>query len=290
MMESTACRGAPAVPYLLASAPERVTVAAREGRGLMTFRSLRGAALAGAMAFSAMAAPAEAGSLMREGFAFPADGEIKVVVFRPDVQVGSLGVGGLDAPNADWTNAARANIQQALENAANARQANLRFLGEYDGDQGKVVDTYRGLFEAVAGSVFLHAAVPGNRLPTKLIPDPDPKAPKRYRMDWTLGDGAARLRELTGGDYAMFVYTKDSYGDAGRKVAQALMAGLLGAYMPAGVHVGYAGLVDLRTGDVVWFNTDLAMGGDPREPDGAAKRVDQLLRGLPVRGSAPAAP
>ncbi len=53
--------------------------------------------------------------------------------------------------------------------------------------------------------------------------------------------------------------------------------------IPAGVHIGYAGLVELETGNIVWFDTDLAMGGDVREVDGAAKRVEQLLAGFPKR-------
>lgn len=230
--------------------------------------------------------PALANALTRDGFAFPSDGNVKIVVFRPDVHVGSLRVGGLDEPNADWTQAARGNIQHAMESAAEARNADMKFLGDYDGEQSKLIDDYRGLFEAVAGAVFVHAALPGNNLPTKLVQDPNPQARKHYKLDWTLGEGAARLREVTHGDYAMFVFTKDAYGDAGRKVAQLLMAGLFGAYIPAGVHVGYAGLVDLRTGDLVWFNTNFQMGGDPREADGATKRVAELLKGFPAREGA----
>jgi hypothetical protein len=53
----------------------------------------------------------------------------------------------------------------------------------------------------------------------------------------------------------------------------------------SGEHKGFAGLVDLRTGDLVWLNADLAMGGDVRTPEGAQKRVAQLLEDFP--GSAP---
>ena len=81
----------------------------------------------------------------------------------------------------------------------------------------------------------------------------------------------------------MFIYTHDAYGDAGRKVAQLLMAGLFGAYVPAGVHIGYAGLVDLETGDMVWLNADIQMGGDMRDAAGADKRVKELMRGFPKR-------
>ena len=51
--------------------------------------------------------------------------------------------------------------------------------------------------------------------------------------------------------------------------------------MKSGEHVGYAGLVDLRTGDLLWLNADAAMGGDVREIDGSQKRVRQLLEEFP---------
>ena len=44
---------------------------------------------------------------------------------------------------------------------------------------------------------------------------------------------------------------------------------------------GHAGLVDLKTGDLLWLNADTQMGGDVREADGAKKRVRQLLAGFP---------
>lgn len=249
----------------------------------MPIGSLRAAvAAAFAFVFFTVAQPALAGSITRDDFQFPKDKEVKVVVFRPDVQVGSLRVGGVDEPNADWTAAARTNIQTAMEGAAEARSANMQFLGEFEGDNGKLVGEYRDLFETVAGSVFQHITM-GDKLPTKQAMTKGPKPKKYSKLDWTLGPEAARLKAVTGGDYALFFFTHDAYGDAGRKVAQLLMAGLFGAYVPAGIHVGYAALVDLETGHIVWFNTDLAMGGDPREADGAKKRVSQLLSGFPAR-------
>lgn len=242
-------------------------------------------AAAGCVCLPVVAPLAHAAALTRDGFVLPENSEVKIVVFRPDVTVGSLRVGGLDEVNAEWTQAARTNIQNALQSAGETRAANMVFLDEFEGANGDAVNAYRGLFEAVAASIFTHATM-GQNLPTKLVPNPDPKARKRYAMDWTLGEGTAQLRDITGGDYAMFLFTKDSYGDAGRKVAQFLMAGIFGAYIPAGVHIGYAALVDLRTGNVVWFNSDLAMGGDPREVEGATKRVGQLLSGFPARGTA----
>lgn len=122
---------------------------------------------------------------------------------------------------------------------------------------------------------MVHKLFPGNRLPTK-----------RERFDWTLGPGVARLGELGQADYGLFFYTQDYYGTTGRKTAQ-VFAAMLGAYVSSGVHIGYAGLVDLKTGELVWINADAAMGGDVRETDGALKRVAQLLEEFPTREPKP---
>lgn len=236
--------------------------------------------------------PAQAKSMTREGFTFPADGEMNIVVFRPDVHVGSLKVGGMDEPNAEWTEAARVNIQQQLQAQAGNLNANVSFVDELEGENAELLTEYRALFEAVSGAVFLHVTQ-GDTLKTKEVERPyefngKTKMRKFGTLDWTLGGGAAQLKEATGADYAMFVFTHDAYGDAGRKAAQAvgMLGCLIGAcvIVQAGVHIGYAGLVNLETGDIVWFNTDLSMGGDPRELDGAEKRVRQLMEGFPERG------
>jgi hypothetical protein len=43
-----------------------------------------------------------------------------------------------------------------------------------------------------------------------------------------------------------------------------------------------ATLVDLRTGQVVWFNLMAKQTGDLRNPEGADKTAQQMLRGLPL--------
>lgn len=254
----------------------------------MVLASIRAAVAASFLACAILiAVPASAGSLTREDFTFPEDGQLDIVVFRPDVRVGSMKVGGMDEPNAEWTEQARANIQKALEDRAQTLDAKVRFIDELEGEDAKLLSDYRSLFEAVSGSMFTHVTV-GDHLATKqVVKQVESGGRLRERkintLDWTLGPGATELKAVTGADYAMFVFTHDAYGTAGRKVAQFLAAGLLGAYVPAGIHIGYAGLVDLETGNIVWFNTDLQMGGDPREADGAQKRVEQLMRGFPSR-------
>ncbi|MGL5836884.1 MAG: hypothetical protein ACRCY3_00100 [Sphingorhabdus sp.] len=211
-----------------------------------------------------------------ETFAFPKDRPVTIVVFRPDVKVGSVGIGGVTEANADWTATARSNITAALKKNQASKGNEIVFLEDQEGDKAALVADYQALFRSVAGSIITHK-IYGAKLPTK-----------KDRFDWTLGAEAAKLKDIQGGDYALFVYNEDAYGDAGRKVAQLLVAGLFGAWIPAGVHVSYAGLVDLSNGNVVWFNIDPAVGGDPREAEGADKRVSQVLRNWPLReGEAP---
>ena len=90
------------------------------------------------------------------------------------------------------------------------------------------------------------------------------------------------LQSLQGADYALFINTHDAYGSTGRKVLQ-VVALLGGVAVTSGEHLGYAGLVNLKTGELVWLNADRQMGGDVRTPEGAAKRVRQLLEGFPGR-------
>lgn len=205
-------------------------------------------------------------------------GETRVLIMRPSIKVGSLSTGGLFEPNAEWTDAARKLLDGEVRNQLGGAGIKLVTAQDAEGESARALSQYRALFPVVAKAVMEFQFFPGNRLPTK----------KRAGVfDYTLGKGIAAIPGAADADYALFFYTEDAYGSAGRKTAQ-LFAAMLGAYIPPGVHIGYAGLVDLKTGDLVWLNADPMMGGDVREADGAAKRAAQLLANFP--GVATAAP
>lgn len=215
------------------------------------------------------------GSATKPGFAFPADRPARILLFRPNVRVGTQTTAGMNEPSVEWTDAARANITSALSTAQLARGNVVTLVAEPAGEEARLMADYRALFRTVANAAIEHRLFPGARLPTK-----------KAAFDWTLGPGIARLAAAGGGDYGLFLYTYDSYGSTGRKAAQ-VVGLLMGVGMTAGVHIGYAGLVDLSTGELVWLNADVAMGGDVREAEGATKRVAQLLQGFPGRAVAP---
>jgi hypothetical protein len=210
-------------------------------------------------------------SLTKEEFSFPAQGQVRVVLFRPDVSVGEQSTGGLDQPNAGWTEQARDELTAALSKAQAARNIEMKLMPELTGDNAKLMSDYRKLFKTVADSVIKHRLFGLDPLPTK-----------EASFDWTLGGGAAQLGALGGADYGLFFYTFDSYESASRRTARLLTAAM-GQDKPTEVNMGYAGLVDLKTGDLVWINVDVKMAGDVRTASGAALRVSELLQDFPVR-------
>ena len=232
-------------------------------------------------ALCAASSSALAKTQIEKGYTFPADQPVTIITLRPDVSVGSLDAGGVEEPNADWTASARSNLAAAVLKNQAARGNTVVALPEQAGDNAKVVDDYQKLFHAVSNAIFVHKFTPFAKLPTK-----------KDKFDWTLGPGASQMGEIGGGNYALFLYTHDAFGSSGRKALQ--IAGLLGCgvgvcvLVPGGVHFYYASLVDLKSGDVVWFNFLPSSEGDIRKIDGAQGLVDSLLSTMPVKQAPPA--
>lgn len=211
----------------------------------------------------------------------PPQGDYKLLVMRPDVTVGSVKAGGLTEPRADWTEAARANLVAALKAQQAGRGGRTLVLDRRDALPNVPADTIaelERLHNAVGSSIALHKFA-GYELPTK----------RGRGLDYTLGADAVRLGQATGYDYALFMHAEDSFADSGRVALQVL--GIAGCFIGfcapnigGGGQSAYASLVDLRTGEVVWFNV-LQAGtqvagiklGDMRKPEGAAQLVDRLL-------------
>lgn len=211
-------------------------------------------------------------SAIKEAFVLQ-PGTATILLFRPKITVGSQSTAGMFEPNADWTAQARENLGAALAHAQKALGNEVVVFADQIGPKADQLAEYQSLFSIVAQSVIEFKFFPGNRLPTK----------KRQGVfDWTLGPGIAELAANTGCRYGLFIFTEDQFGSTGRKIFQ-LFAAMGGVGIVSGQHKGFAGLVDLSTGELLWLNADLQMGGDVRTTDGAAKRAMQLLEGFPGR-------
>lgn len=190
-----------------------------------------------------------------------------VTIMQPDIELFSISAGGIPEPKADWTEAALKHVQKSIDGRMNGLGLTIRDLAENDVDELAEVNA---LHAAVARSIALHHMMAGNfALPTK-----------NGKLDWSLGDAVAPLREKAGSDYALFVWMRDTYASAERKVAMFALA-LLGVGIPGGFQVGYASLVDLRTGQVLWFNQLVRGTGDLREEVPANETIAALLKDFP---------
>jgi hypothetical protein len=194
-------------------------------------------------------------------------GEKRIVLATPDIELSELTAGGVNAPRADWTgdaiNLTRKDVTDTLaargvsvieaDTGANARESQIVKLNS-----------------AVGQAILLHLYYSPIKLPQK-----------GDALDWTLGPGVNVLRDKYGGDYALFIHVRDSYSSTGRQALIGVSALLL-IPVPGGFQSGFASLVDLRTGQIVWFNRVLSVNGDMRNPDDARDTVGELLQGLPL--------
>ena len=211
----------------------------------------------------------------------PPEGDYDLLVLRPDVTVGSVTTGGMVEPRADWTDQARTNITAALKEQQAARGGKV-VIAEYRNEIPSVdpdtVAEIERLNYVVAQSIVLHKYL-GVYLPTK----------SRRGLEYTLGRDAVEFGRESGFDYMLFMHAEDSFASTGRIALQVLgiagcVVGFCAPTIGGGGQLAYASLVDLRTGEVVWFNV-LQTGtqiagvnlGDIRTPEGAAQLVERLL-------------
>jgi hypothetical protein len=96
------------------------------------------------------------------------------------------------------------------------------------------------------------------------------------------------LAQASGARYGLFTWVRDSYASAERKVMMVGLA-ILGVGIGGGAQVGYASLVDLETGQVLWFNQLISVMGDLRDEKSAVASVDNLLAGFPGSAAVTAA-
>jgi len=185
----------------------------------------------------------------------------------PDVELFSISGGGVSEPKADWTETATGYIINELRRKSDVLGMKNVALSEKDADDLAEINT---LHAAVAQSIALHHFQGGNfSLPTK-----------GGQLDWSLGEAVGPIHQTSGADYALFVWIRDSYASAERKAAMVALA-MLGVGIPGGFQVGYASLVNLHTGQILWFNRLIRGTGDLRTATDAAETVQELLSQFP---------
>jgi hypothetical protein len=190
-----------------------------------------------------------------------------VLLMKPDIECSKVTASGMIEPNAAWTAQCQRSVQFALIQFMRDHQAELIV---YDPSQlpSDKIPRYRELsklYEAVGGSILMRSAFPT----------------AKSKTDWTMGKGVQVMREDHDADYVLFIFLRDQYETGGR-TAMRLAVAVLGVMTMPATQQGFASLVDLESGDIVWFNHLFSTVGDLREPESARDAIDALLEGSPV--------
>lgn len=193
-----------------------------------------------------------------------------VVLMPIDVELSLLTAGGVQEPRADWTETAKKNIKQAFTQYQATHPLHIVDYQKPDNDVAldKELSEIIRLHGVVGQSIIVHEFINGLKLPSK------------GEFQWTLGPEVSALKQNNDADYALFVFMRDSYSSSGR-IALQLAAALFGVGLQGGTQVGFASLVDLKSGDIIWFNEMASTTGDLRTAESADSAISYLLDGLP---------
>ncbi|MEE9328836.1 MAG: hypothetical protein V3V30_01760 [Parvularculaceae bacterium] len=233
----------------------------------MSFLSFRACCAALLLAFLSACVSTQTVSTTNDFDAIRADAV--VLLMEPDVQLSLLGASGMREVRADWTQTGKANVLAEIEKylGADGHQLVEHVLNPENPREHQLIK----LHEAVGTTLLYH----------RIFRQPLPS--KKDKNDWSLGPGVQTLVGETQADYALFLYARGAYATAGRQVLAIGLALAGGGGVGTGDQQAFASLVDLKTGDIVWFNVaTTGQGTDMRKPEGSTKLVKAILKGFPL--------
>lgn len=196
---------------------------------------------------------------------------VSVLLMPIDIELSALTAGGVNEVRADWTETAKGLVSDALRRQlATHNDKLLEYVEPKNLEEAQEHTQIIKLHGVVGETIMLYSVLPAAVPPTK-----------KNGFDWSLGEEVAGIRETSGADYGLFLYLRDSYATAGRKALMVTSA-LLGVSVTGGTQVGFATLVDLRDGSVVWFNRTVSQTGDLRTEGPAYSAVQELIEDIPL--------
>lgn len=169
----------------------------------------------------------------------------KLVILPVNVEVLEVTAGGVKEEVPDWSAKASENIYKSLsalikKNASLVQVKTPRLSKK----KSAVVDEHMALYKLVVNTA------------SKIGWDH-----KNRRFDYSIGPGLKALRKKTGADAAVMVYGRDHASTAGR-VTKAVLGNIpivnwfTGPPPRLGDSYVHVGVVDLRTGDLLWMNSE----------------------------------
>jgi hypothetical protein len=195
-------------------------------------------------------------------------GEIRILILPMDIELYEISVGGVPEFKTEWTESGKNNVKAVTKNYFQSRKLGHVFYQQAEVEKESHTQFFR-LMNEVGNAMLFHYQTPNLKLPAK------------KSLDWSVGNISSVLKEEYDADYALYIHLKDHYSSGGRVALGVIMA-LAGVGIGGGVEVGWSYLVDLESGQVVWFDFIRSHSfGDIREKDGAKEAVNALLTGFP---------
>lgn len=194
----------------------------------------------------------------------------RVVILPVNIVVKEKTFGGVSEKVDKWSDQASTNIFRALADYTKGNKSiSLLATPRLSSRENAIVTEHLALYKKVVNTASWATRVP------------PVWTQKLRRFDYTIGSGLNFLRNKTGADTALLVYGEDQVSTAGRKAA-ATMAAVFGGSTDFGHSYIHLGLVDLRTGNLLWINSAYkGATGDLRRAADAEKMVKTIFEAYP---------
>lgn len=207
----------------------------------------------------------------------------KRVLFLPaDIRLHELSAGGVAEKVDAWTTEASATATRVVNDISTSRKPfELTESPTLSPEEKAILDEHIALYDSVAGSAHLARSSMFEAW-----------RERSKTFDYTLGPGLKALADRTNVDAALIVSGSDYISSGGRKAAM-LMGAVLGAFtgvviVPGGgISFVSVGVVDLRTGNLIWYGTDQAGNTDFRSEADLRGMIEKLFNDYPGIGPAP---
>lgn len=194
----------------------------------------------------------------------------KLVVLPVNIVVSEKTFGGVTEEVEAWSIQASRNIFTALGDYTKGnKDLALVKTPNFSKRQSAAIDEHLGLYRKVVNTASWA---------TRTQPVWTHKLKK---FDYTIGPGLSFIRSKTGADTALLVYGEDEISTGGAAAAT-VVSKVFGGGRQFGTSYIHVGLVDLRTGALLWLNsTYKGASGDLRTIETAKSMVSEIFEDYP---------
>ena len=191
----------------------------------------------------------------------------KILLMPVDIEICELTVAGLCEPNALWTENSKKNVIIGFNKIIELRNGSVV---NFDNSSKKEVINQLIKLHTHVGYEIINNEYGQLKMPTK------------EKFDWSIGKKVSILKKEYKSDYALFMFIRDQYSSTERIIYNVVTALLFPGVIPlGGTQTAFASLVDLKNGDIIWFNGYYRSFGDIRDVDSAIQTLDKLFEQFP---------